>query len=283
MGLQIYREIRSAFRNLNPERVRQLAERPLSVGLIASSHDAFTAMAGALISPGTSLSRQREIARVIHPVGETDEPERFDLLLAEDELLGPPEAFHFSASEPRLSARRILAARDDLDLPLARHFVPFRQPVIARIIRKISRENAAFCVVTALPDMIPSLIELPWAVGEFAFLTMNQVRMAFLIAAASDQEVSYHEQGPQIAAIVAGAVGWRALARELIGKIPFGGGLIPKAAIAYAGTYTVGLGLERFYRLGRGLTRAERRMAYQRALERGRDVVASIVELRRSA
>jgi hypothetical protein len=287
MGLQIYREIRSAFRNLNPERVRQLAERPLSVGLIASSHDAFTAMAGALISPGMSLARRREIARLIHRAGEGDDLTRFDLLLAEDELLGPSEAFHFSATEPHLSARRILAARNDLDLPLARHFVPFRQPVIARIIRKISRENAAFCVVTALPDMIPSLIELPWAVGEFAsdtaFLTMNQVRMAFLIAAASDQEVSYHEQGPQIAAIVAGAVGWRALARELIGKIPFGGGLIPKAAIAYAGTYTVGLGLERFYRLGRGLTRAERRMAYQRALERGRDVVASIVELRRSA
>ena len=93
----------------------------------------------------------------------------------------------------------------------------------------------ATMLVTALPDVIPSLIELPWAAGEFAsdtaFLTMNQVRMAFLIAGASDQDVGYREQRAQIAGIVAGAFGWRALARELAGKIPFGGGLIPKAAI----------------------------------------------------
>ena len=47
-----------------------------------------------------------------------------------------------------------------------------------------------------------------------------------------------------------GAFGWRALARELVGKIPMGGGLIPKAAIAYAGTRVVGLSLERLYRIG---------------------------------
>ena len=88
------------------------------------------------------------------------------------------------------------------------------------------------------------MIELPWAIGEFAsdtaFLTMNQIRMAFLIAAASDRPIGYREQRSEIASIVAGAFGWRALARELVGKVPFGGGLIPKAGIAYAGTFAVG-------------------------------------------
>ena len=110
---------------------------------------------------------------------------------------------------------------------------------------------------------------------------ISQVRMAFLIAAASDRAVGYREQRGQIAAIVGGAVGWRALARELAGKIPFGGGLIPKAAIAYAGTYTVGAGLERFYRLGSGLTRQERRLIYESALKRGKELVKALVELRR--
>jgi len=91
------------------------------------------------------------------------------------------------------------------------------------------------------------------------------------------------EQRGQIAAIVGGAVGWRALGRELAGKIPFGGGLIPKAAIAYAGTYTVGVGLERFYRLGSGLTRQERRLIYESALKRGKELVKALVELRRGA
>jgi hypothetical protein len=107
---------------------------------------------------------------------------------------------------------------------------------------------------------------------------MNQVRKAFLIAGASAPDVGYREERAQIAGIVAGAFGWRALARELVGKIPFGGGLIPKAAIAYAGTYTMGVGLERFYRIGYGLSRQERNQMYEQALERGRSIVAGIVE-----
>ena len=102
--------------------------------------------------------------------------------------------------------------------------------------------------------MIPSVIDLPWAIGEFAtdtaFLTMNQIRMALLMAGAYGNTIGYTEQKAQIAVIAAGAFGWRALARELVGKIPLGGGLIPKAAVAFAGTYVVGLGLEKVNRTG---------------------------------
>jgi hypothetical protein len=72
--------------------------------------------------------------------------------------------------------------------------------------------------------------------------------------------------------MITGAFGFRAIARELVGKIPFGGGLIPKAAVAFAGTYVVGLSLERYYRVGYGLTRAERRKEYEFALVHGRTV-----------
>ncbi|MGH9675413.1 MAG: hypothetical protein ACRD44_19755, partial [Bryobacteraceae bacterium] len=57
----------------------------------------------------------------------------------------------------------------------------------------------------------------------------------------------------------------------------FGAGLIPKAAIAFAGTYVMGLSLERIYRLGYGLTRAERRLAYGEALLRGRQVASALI------
>ena len=115
-----------------------------------------------------------------------------------------------------------------------------RQPVVERTIQTVAQENALFAVATALPDVLPSLMELPWAFGEFAsdtaFLTGNQVRMAFQIAAAYGREAGFVNQKGAILSIVAGAFGWRALARELVGKIPLGGGLIPKGAIAYAGT-----------------------------------------------
>jgi len=285
MASQIYGQIRTAFKNLNPENVRELAERPLRLGLIASGSEAFETLDDMLVPASISRSRRLEIDRIVERITEPFDPKRYDLILCDDELLCPPGGFALDPLNPGRTIRDIVRRREDLGLALARSFRPFRKPVIDHIIRTIARENALFCVVTALPDIVPSLIELPWAVGEFAsdtaFLTMNQVRMAFLIAGASDHDVGFREQGPQIAGIVGGAFGWRALARELIGKVPFGGGLVPKAAIAYAGTYTVGAGLERLYRIGYGLTRAERREYYERALGKGKTVVATIVEAAR--
>jgi oxalate decarboxylase/phosphoglucose isomerase-like protein (cupin superfamily) len=100
--------------------------------------------------------------------------------------------------------------------------------------------------------------------------------MAFLIAAACGKEVGYSERFAEILSIVGGAFGWRALARELAGKIPFGGGIIPKGAIAYAGTYVVGKGLEHFHHAGTAYTRAQREEMYQAAFERGKAIVEAV-------
>jgi len=108
-------------------------------------------------------------------------------------------------------------------------------------------------------------------------LTANQIRMAFYLSAASDRQVGYREQKSEIASIVAGAFGWRALARELIGKVPFGGGLLPKAGIAYAGTFAVGVSLERLYRLGYGFSRDERKAVYEEAYEHGRQIAGMLL------
>jgi hypothetical protein len=52
--------------------------------------------------------------------------------------------------------------------------------------------------------------------------------------------------------------------------------LIPKAAIAYAGTWVVGTGLDRLYRTGIGLSPNEKRDAWSLAMTRGRDVAAEL-------
>ena len=100
--------------------------------------------------------------------------------------------------------------------------------------------------------------------------------MALTIVAAHGRPVGYTEQKKEIAAIAAGAFGWRAVARELVGKIPLGGGLIPKAAVAFAGTYVVGLGLEKVNRTGAGLSKQEKRDAYADAFAKGREVVRDL-------
>lgn len=282
MSLQVLKEIRTAVANLNPNEVQAAAERPVSIGLVASSGAGFETMEEFLL-PTEKISYRKRVssAAMLHRAGDPNLPEQLDIILCEAGLPCPQSAFSFNPENPDETVRAILAKNDDLALALARNFHPFRQPVVDRIMFTASRDNALFALVTALPDVIPSIIELPWSVTEFAsdtaFLTINQIRMAFLIAAASDKPVGYSLQKAEIAGIVTGAFGWRALAREIVGKIPFGGGLIPKGAIAFAGTYVEGLGLDRLHRLGYGLTSEERRNSYQEAFERGKGLVETVV------
>jgi hypothetical protein len=98
--------------------------------------------------------------------------------------------------------------------------------------------------------------------------------MAFLIGAACGCGVGLSEQKGAVILIIGGAFGWRALARELAGKIPLGQGLIPKGAIAYAGTFVVGKAIQK-YQNGTTLTRDEREEIYREALDQGRTVAQS--------
>jgi hypothetical protein len=274
--MALLNELKKAVSNLNPDQVRQSVDRPLKVGLVAPTSAGYEAMEDFLAPAEVSADKRGQISRMLHRAGELGIPDNFDLVLYEGPVEPADNAFTFYPQDPERTVREILEGREELGLPLARHFYPFRKPVVDRIIHTISRENALFALATALPNIVPSLIELPWAIGEFAsdsvFLTMNQIRMALLIAAASDNEIGYGEQKGEIATIITSAFGWRALARELVGKIPVGGGLIPKGAIAFAGTYAVGKSLERFHRFGYGLTRNERREVYHSAFERGKGV-----------
>ena len=95
-------------------------------------------------------------------------------------------------------------------------------------------------------------------------LTANQVRLLFAIGAAYGERVGYTAQWKEISSIIGAAFGWRSLARNLVSKIPFGGGLAPKGAIAYAGTYAVGEGARFFYATGRHMTRDEVSQLFKR-------------------
>lgn len=284
--IKFMRQIREAVSHLNPSEVREAAERPLSIGLYASTSASFTAMEDFLAPPGISRDKRWEVVQAMYRAGDPGGPDNFDLEIYEEGLPRPEHGFSFSPYDPYRVVEDVLTYREELGLPLARYFPPFRRPVVQKVINGVSRENAVFALMTAFPDVVPNLLQVPWAVSEFAsdtaFLTMNQIRMAFLLAAASDRPIGYREQKTEVAGVIAGAFGWRALARELVGKIPFGGGLIPKAAIAFAGTYVVGSSLERMYRIGYGFTREERRLAYNRAIEKGKAMAGQILgELRK--
>ncbi len=287
MSLQLFKHIKDAVANLNPDEIRRHAQRPLRLFLYGDTDQACRTMEDFFAPPNLSEAKQGELQHVIYRASEGFRPsESHDLEIyyedAPHAVLTPTnQVFAFHPHDPQQTVLEVLKQRPDLAIPLALHIHPFRQEVSQRIVKKVARENALFSLATALPDIVP-FVSLPWAIGEFAsdtaFLSANQIRMAFLLAAANDRAIGYREQKSEIASIAVGAVGWRALARELVGKIPLGGGLIPKAAIAYAGTRVMGMSLERYYRIGSGYTRAERRLAYEDALERGKTFAASMID-----
>jgi hypothetical protein len=279
--LQLVKQARAAMSHLNPETVRGLAQRPVHFGLISSSPSGYADMEDFLIPHSPEREVRVDRHGLVHRADDPNPPEEVDFVLYGESLGAPEDGCVFYRDDPRSTIAGILASNEDAAVPLARHFPVFRHAVVERIIHSIARENALFALATALPDVVPNLVELPWVLGEWAsdtaFLTANQFRMAFLIAAASGSRAGFADQKGQILSIAAGAFGWRAIARELAGKIPFGGGLIPKGAIAYAGTYVVGKALERWQHTQTRLAREERRKLYETALERGRTVVRNLI------
>jgi hypothetical protein len=279
MALTVLKDIRRIYAGLNADEIRGAAYHDLKVGLMAASEEGYAEMERFLVPLWLDDRTRADSLRSVHRLDGIPAAQ-FDFVLCTDGVPLPHNGYQFNPVDPDSVAKAIVAGHSSLELAIGRNFPLFRRAAADRIIHRISRENALFALVTALPNVIPSVIDLPWAVGEFAtdtaFLTMNQIRMALLMAALYGQTVGYGEQKAQIAVIAAGAFGWRALARELVGKIPLGGGLIPKAAVAFAGTYVVGMGLDKLNRTGAGLSKLEKKDAYAKAFEKGKEVMAEL-------
>ena len=236
-----------------------------------------------LVPEGAPRSQRHIGLGFLHRGGDPEAPGRVDVVLYEQGIPTPRGAYVLYRDSPEDTLKNILADFPDFELALARQFPGLRHIVVERIVASVAKENALFAIGTALPDIIPSAIELPWAFGEWAsdtaFLTANEIRMAFMIAGACGGDIGFFRQKAQIASIGAGAFGLRALARELASKIPFGGGLIAKGAIAFAGTYVMGKALAMAEHGNVNYTREERRGMYQQAYERGKVVARALIPL----
>src|SRR5688500_14594640 len=134
MATHILKQVKQAVANLNPDEVRETAERPIHVGLLASSDASYENMMQFFCPSIISSGKLRECEQALHRA--TDPNGQFDVLLYDWENaggmhLGPKAgAFLFDSRRPDATKAEILEYRQDLALPLARHFVPFRRPVV---------------------------------------------------------------------------------------------------------------------------------------------------------
>ena len=288
------RYIWKAIRQLDPSNPIQDARRSFTVAIVGSREDEVASIRAFLLGPKPSPkdieSARSPIRAYITPLDDSKLAEicACDLVLATEsaaaevgDLRG--RRFSFDPLRPESSVKAILSTHrgEKLKLALSTSFPAFRAEVARRIVREVSRENALFVIATALGDVVPSvfqpLIGVAEAAGDTVFLTANQVRMLFLLGAAHGRMVGYSAQWREIVSIVGAAFGWRSIARNLVGKIPFGGGLVPKGAVAYAGTTVAGEGVIFFYATGRRMTRKEMKEAFKRAYSDALGAVKSLV------
>jgi len=172
----------------------------------------------------------------------------------------------------------ILRANRGREVLLARHLPMLREPVCRKLIDDTCFINGAYSLTTGLAE-INLVLDLPLNVADFVVLTKNQALMAYKIALAMGLPSDWRETVPKLATVVGGAFLWRQLARQLIGLIP-AYGIIPKIAVAYAGTYAVGQAIYQWCANGEKLKPETLKALYTEALERGREAARSLVAKR---
>ena len=175
----------------------------------------------------------------------------------------------------------ILDALPEHGLALGRSFSIFRGEVANREIARVARVNAEVAVISAIPQA--SLLLGPAsAVADTLILTKNQgvliLRLAALCGLTLDRR-----RLTELAPVIGASFGWRTLARELVGFVPAGFGVVPKAVIAYAGTVATGRAALWYYETGRKMPERQLRQIYQDSSVRARDLVRDIAQRLRRA
>jgi uncharacterized protein (DUF697 family) len=270
-------------RELDVNGLRESFERPVSVRVLGSDYAAAQRVARLIepdpaageISAGVLGHQWREradvyvvaVAGAIEPdarralsdlsVGETP------LVLVQSEsaadmlVLGVPEERVVTLSdlmgddEARVRLFNVLVqAAPEVLLSAGRRHVLLREPVAEHIIRDTARVNAQFAALSSLPATLPLVGGLVGDMADILVLTKNQVLLIFKLAGLYGRDLELRHLVMEILPVVGGAFFWRSTARMLLGLLPTIFSLLPKALVAYIGTYLVGELARYYYRFG---------------------------------
>ena len=223
---------------LVPERPGAVVDvRGLSLADAAEAPDAALVLVGGSDVRGLAEAYARAgVAVGLVAEGALDVPE---LSLAEGarELVGVVAASSAEALSDKLAAW-LADAVGEKDLALAANFAFCRRAVVGALVERCALENAAIGAVSLIPG------------SDFPLMCVNQAKLALDVAAAFGQDVE-PTRALELAGVVGAGLGYRALARTLVGLVP-GLGLVLKAGIGYGGTLATGRALcARFELAGR--------------------------------
>ncbi|CUU05089.1 MAG: hypothetical protein N2045_04055 [Fimbriimonadales bacterium] len=249
-------------KELSPRQVEQELLTPFRIALVGQPDR--TEAVWRVLTEGASPTMLQTASEYVKRF--TSPPnEEFDFVLACDVLEVPQDAVeavvdHFHKHEFPLVA-------------LARVLPGTRTLVVNRIIEDVATLNAGLAMLSAVPSVFPllGLLAPPAALADMVVLTKNQLMMVLRVAAAFGKAPDWKQRLPELSSVLGAAFGWRAVARQLVGLVPGGVGMVVKGMVAYAGTLTVGRAVAWFYATGQAPGKAERARLYQQAWEEARE------------
>jgi uncharacterized protein (DUF697 family) len=130
-------------------------------------------------------------------------------------------------------ARLLAGTIDEEATQLAARLPVLRRSIAEALIARVARQNGILGAAVFVPG------------ADFAVLTLNQLRLVLRLAAMHGEELDT-ERLPEVLGVVGGALGFRAVARQLLSAVPVAGWAV-KGGIAYTGTRALGEAALRYF------------------------------------
>jgi uncharacterized protein (DUF697 family) len=169
----------------------------------------------------------------------------------------------------------------ELHLVAARTLPGLRAIYARDLIGGTSVSNATYSLASSVPEQIP-ILSIPFAAADIIVLTKNQAIMVYRLALAYGAPPEFQSRIREVIPVVGGAFVWRQAARSLVGLVPVWG-IVPKVAIAYAGTYTTGIVAWRWYESGELVSTEQMKQISQEAIAIGRARASEIIASARNS
>jgi uncharacterized protein (DUF697 family) len=170
----------------------------------------------------------------------------------------------------------VLASLPDQHLALGRQFPMFRQEIARQLIDDTCRANAAYALGAGLAEVVP-VLDLPFNIADMVVLTKAQAFLAYKLGLTLGFSTRWHDYVTEFGSVIGGGFLWRQIARQLVGLIPVWG-IVPKVAVAYAGTFVVGNTVLQWYLTGRHISKKRIHELYLEAFSHGRRLAVSLIE-----
>lgn len=159
-------------------------------------------------------------------------------------------------------------------LALGRYFPLFRLKIAHYLINDTSFSNAAYAMSTGLAEIV-AVLDIPITIADTIVLTKSQAFLVYKLGLALGYSTRWQDYVAEFGGVLGSGFVWRQVARSLVGLIPVWG-ILPKTAIAYAGTYVVGNVVLQWYLTGKHVSKKQMQQIYSQALQRGRTLARNL-------